>query len=52
MIFVHDIDALYQKYQKAGANITNPIGDREWGMRDFDITDPNGFILSFGAEMN
>ena len=51
MIFVHDIDGLYEEYQKAGANITNPIGDREWGMRDFDIMDPNGFILSFGSQI-
>ncbi|WP_258102083.1 VOC family protein [Marinoscillum pacificum] len=51
MIFVNDIDALYEEYQKTGANITNPIGDREWGMRDFDITDPNGFIISFGTEI-
>ena len=49
-IFVHDVDALYHEYQRKGANITNEIGDRPWGMRDFDITDPNGFILSFGQE--
>ena len=46
-IFVHDVDALYEEYQKSGANITSPIGDRDYGMRDFDVTDPNGFILSF-----
>ena len=51
-IFVHDIDQLYKEYQKSGANITNPIGDRPWGMRDFDVTDPNGFILSFGMELS
>ena len=49
-VFVHDVDALYEEYKKAGASITQPIGDRPWGMRDFDITDPNGFILSFGQE--
>ena len=49
-IFVHDVDALYDEFQTAGANISNPIGDRPWGMRDFDVTDPNGFILSFAQE--
>ena len=49
-IFVHDIDALYTEYLNSGANISNPIGDRPWGMRDFDVMDPNGFILSFGQE--
>ncbi|MEM7298907.1 MAG: VOC family protein, partial [Bacteroidota bacterium] len=47
-IFVHDVDALYDEYQKSGANITNPIADRDYGMRDFDVTDPNGYILAFG----
>lgn len=47
-IFVHDVDAVYGEYQKSGANITNPIGDRDYGMRDFDIRDPNGYILVFG----
>lgn len=47
-IFVHDVDAVYEEYQKSGAHITNPIGDRDYGMRDFDVTDPNGYILAFG----
>ncbi len=51
-IFVHNIDALYQEYQARGANITNALGDRPWGMRDFDVTDPNGFILSFAQEID
>ncbi len=50
-IFVHDVDALHEEYQKSGANITNEIANRPWGMRDFDITDPNGFILSFAQEI-
>lgn len=51
-IFVHDIDALYEEYQKSGANITNQIATRDYGMRDFDVTDPNGFILAFGQGIN
>ncbi len=47
-IFTHDVDALYEEYERSGANITATIGDRDYGMRDFDVTDPNGFILSFG----
>lgn len=48
-IFVHDVDKLYEEYKESGANITNPIGTREYAMRDFDVTDPNGFIVSFGT---
>lgn len=47
-IFVHDVDALYKAYQERGINIHTPIGDQEYGMRDFDIKDPNGYILTFG----
>ncbi|MEL7002164.1 MAG: glyoxalase superfamily protein [Bacteroidota bacterium] len=47
-IFVHDVDKLYKEYVKAGVNITNPISTHDYGMRDFDIIDPNGFILTFG----
>lgn len=47
-IFVEDVDQLYKEYQQSGANITNPIATRDYTMRDFDITDPNGFILTFG----
>lgn len=47
-IFVHDVDAVYEEYQKSGANIVTPIGDRDYAMRDFDIKDPNGYIIVFG----
>ena len=50
-IFSHDINSLYTAYAKAGADILHPLGDRDYGMRDFDIKDPNGFILSFGQNL-
>ena len=46
-VFVHDVDAVYQELIKAGASIINEIGNREYGMRDFDIKDPDGFIICF-----
>lgn len=51
-IFVHDVDVVYEEYQKSGADIISPIGDRDYGMRDFDIKDPNGYILVFGKGIN
>lgn len=47
LVFSHHIDTLYEEYQKSGAKIISPIADRDYGMRDFDIKDPYGFILSF-----
>lgn len=47
-IFVNNIDALYQAYSESGVTIKTPIGDQDYGMRDFDVQDPDGHILCFG----
>ena len=47
-VFVHDIDALYEEFRSKDVNITQIIGDRVYGMRDFDVKDPDGYILTFG----
>lgn len=47
-IFVHEIDSFYDELMQREVPIHNPIGDREYGMRDFDIKDPEGYILTFG----
>ena len=46
-VFVHDVDEVYEELKANGASITNEIADRDYGMRDFDITDPDGFQLCF-----
>ena len=48
-VFVCDVDAVYEEFTSKGVEIVNPIGDREYGMRDFDIRDPNGYILAFAT---
>ena len=47
-VFAHDVDALYEGLIANGVEIHNAIGGRDYGMRDFDIKDPDGHILSFG----
>jgi predicted enzyme related to lactoylglutathione lyase len=42
------IDAFYERIRAAGASVTLPIGDRPYGMRDFNIVDPSGNALTFG----
>ena len=51
-IFVHDVDAIYREFQSKQAGITNPIGDRDYGMRDFDLTDPEGNRLTFAKHIS
>src|SRR5690348_2283973 len=42
------IDALYAGLERAGADVTVPIGDRPYGLRDFRIVDPGGNELDIG----
>ena len=47
-----DVDALYGTLGRAseGGRIAPPV-DREWGMREFYIWDPNGNLLKFGQPL-
>lgn len=47
-IFVTEVDALYAELQARGAQIVQPPDDRSYGMRDFDLDDPDGNRLTFG----
>ncbi len=45
-----DIDALHLLLAATGTPITRPLEDTGYGMREFEVTDPDGNILCFGAE--
>ena len=47
-ITVDDADAIWAEVQKAGARVLRPIEDSNYGMRDFNIADPDGNTLGFG----
>jgi uncharacterized glyoxalase superfamily protein PhnB len=42
------IDTYYDSLLEKKVNIVYPIGDREYGIRDFSISDPDGNYLVFG----
>lgn len=46
-IRVEDTDSLHAEYAAKGAKITSPLTDREYGMREFEVEDINGYILGF-----
>lgn len=50
-IFANDVNAVYQQCLDKGINIHAEIGDRDYGMRDFDITDPDGHIIGISQEL-
>lgn len=51
-IFVEDVNKVYAELHTRDIRIVNDIADRDYGMRDFDIRDLNGFILTFGTGLD
>ena len=50
-IMVDDADAMYDRCREGGVHIVHDIADRYYGLRDFVITDLNGFRLRFAAPL-
>ena len=50
-VFVYDVDALYEEYSAMQVSFLTKPQDREYGMRDFDLKDPDGYILTFGTSL-
>jgi len=50
-IMTPDVDAVYERARASGAEIRHAIGDRDYGLRDFIMRDPNGFRLRFAAPL-
>jgi len=48
-VFVRDVDAVHAELAARGAGIGKPPQDHDYGMRDFDVTDPDGNKLTFGT---
>jgi len=49
-VFVKDVDALHAELIARGAKVLKPPQDYDYGMRDFDVADPDGNQLTFGME--
>jgi catechol 2,3-dioxygenase-like lactoylglutathione lyase family enzyme len=45
---VGDADALFEFQRSHGVDVTVPPGDREYGLRDYTVRDPDGNQLTFG----
>jgi len=42
-----DIDVYYYQLKKRGVNIVEDIRDEPYGIRDFTVQDPDGYLLTF-----
>lgn len=48
-VMVADVDRCWKLANEMGARILVPIGDRYYGLRDFTISDPDGFGVRFAS---
>lgn len=51
-VFVKDVDAIHAELSGRGADCLAEPKDYSYGMRDFNIRDLNGYILTFGQEVS
>jgi predicted enzyme related to lactoylglutathione lyase len=49
-IFVKDVDAVHAELVKRGAQVIKAPQNYDYGMRDFDVVDPDGNQLTYGME--
>ncbi|HEX2798907.1 MAG TPA: VOC family protein [Thermoanaerobaculia bacterium] len=45
-----DVDALAEKIKARGGTLDQEPRDQPWGMRDFALTDPDGFKITIARE--
>lgn len=50
-IWVDEVDNLYQSLKKKNVQIVKEIQNTDYGNREFEIEDNNGYILCFGQEI-
>ncbi len=51
-VYVDDADALCEQLRGNGVEIVRGPEDMPYGLRDFDIRDPDGHILAFGHDLD
>jgi catechol 2,3-dioxygenase-like lactoylglutathione lyase family enzyme len=47
-VYAPDPDALAAEFIEHGAAFSEPLKDTHDGLRGFEVTDPNGYVLFFG----
>ena|SRR5215510_1850994 len=45
-IEVDDVEEVFERARKAGAEILYPLTEEEWGLRRFFVRDPNGAVIN------
>jgi catechol 2,3-dioxygenase-like lactoylglutathione lyase family enzyme len=50
-ISASDVDVLYAELHARGARLRHPPANYPWGSRECQVTDPDGHVLRFGADL-
>jgi len=50
-VYVDDADALLEEFRSRGVEIVRGPADAEYGLREFDVRDPDGHILCFAHDL-
>ena len=50
-VYVDDADALCAEFRGQGVEIVRGPEDSFYGLRDFDIRDPDGHLIAFGHDL-
>jgi len=50
-VYVDDADALHAELRTKGAELSGEPTSHEWGLRDFQVTDPEGNAITFGQPL-
>ncbi len=48
-LMVRDVDALWAKVRAAGVDVVKALRDESYGLRDFTVRDPDGYLVRFAA---
>ncbi|GAA3917142.1 hypothetical protein GO495_19965 [Chitinophaga oryziterrae] len=48
-IFTEDADTLFEEYSSTGIIFRQPLRDDDDGLRGFEVTDADGYVLFFGS---
>jgi catechol 2,3-dioxygenase-like lactoylglutathione lyase family enzyme len=51
-VMVPDVDECWIRAREIGASVVIPIADRYYGLRDFTISDPDGFGVRFASPLD
>ncbi|MEO0681296.1 MAG: VOC family protein [Pseudomonadota bacterium] len=50
-IYVANAGAVEAEFAAEGVTIAMPLHENEYGLRDFDVTDPDGHRICFGSDI-